>query len=581
MGFGEDAIKDDSQKKGKDSEKQRVLSDPKGKRRKVAAGSLWTTGSAPDSDTRARQPGIAPAEMSAAVGATAHAVRGSVNRSAPASKHLHASKSRKAAGAGDPGPSAKRPNQKQEIVMLRCPERDCGRAFSRKSNLTAHLRMHSGETPYQCPTCLEKFRWKSGVTTHFKHNPSHDNGTTARIGSASVSGARYAGQPMQNEGKKRKMAGEAFSGEGGTQDRNLFRAPAAQAADSGSSSEKEITHRFYSSSSPESVAAAIMVDEMGHVSSGSESGGKGREAQDALPAVSSLAWAGLNGKEINADLAARGRRQDPSHTVVPRNDLNVELPRAPSIASEDSLTRLYRLAHWADPQANAGVDSVPSDAMTAPPRSDSPIAASKSGNSVARSMTSLDIHNLHSESTIRRDFAAAVASLDPALRMSLERKSASLTPGFSIPTASAWPSLMHMSKNSMTSMDWQMWNSDSLLQPHSAYRSDEDSMRSRDLNLAFFSRSEDEVSLRSRDFSMVLEAAARVNQAQQSGLSAPHPGQDGHDASVRAPSVTECGAKSSNGTPPTESGEPEPHLRPDADRMEAMERASPHSERHG
>uniref|UniRef100_A0A8D1TAA1 Zinc finger protein 677-like n=2 Tax=Sus scrofa TaxID=9823 RepID=A0A8D1TAA1_PIG len=43
---------------------------------------------------------------------------------------------------------------------------DCGKAFNKKSNLTNHKRIHSGQRPYRCDDCGKAFNQYSHLTTH-------------------------------------------------------------------------------------------------------------------------------------------------------------------------------------------------------------------------------------------------------------------------------------------------------------------------------------------------------------------------------------------------------------------------------
>jgi len=50
----------------------------------------------------------------------------------------------------------------------------CGKAFSSKSNLTAHKKIHSGERPFKCPVCHKTFRQKAHLQ---KHETTHSSAT--------------------------------------------------------------------------------------------------------------------------------------------------------------------------------------------------------------------------------------------------------------------------------------------------------------------------------------------------------------------------------------------------------------------
>ncbi|KFO94908.1 Neurotrophin receptor-interacting factor, partial [Calypte anna] len=45
-----------------------------------------------------------------------------------------------------------------------CP--NCGKGFTEKSNLTRHLRIHSGECSYKCPEYGKSFRQSFHLLRH-------------------------------------------------------------------------------------------------------------------------------------------------------------------------------------------------------------------------------------------------------------------------------------------------------------------------------------------------------------------------------------------------------------------------------
>ena len=56
----------------------------------------------------------------------------------------------------------------QEKKKFACPEEGCHKSFTRRYNLSAHLRCHRLERPYECTQCTQAFARKHDLQRHIR-----------------------------------------------------------------------------------------------------------------------------------------------------------------------------------------------------------------------------------------------------------------------------------------------------------------------------------------------------------------------------------------------------------------------------
>lgn len=63
-------------------------------------------------------------------------------------------------------------NLKIAVKSFECPEFGCNKVFSSSSNLTRHLIIHSGNSPFACDICSKRFNQKVNLLKHLKSHES-------------------------------------------------------------------------------------------------------------------------------------------------------------------------------------------------------------------------------------------------------------------------------------------------------------------------------------------------------------------------------------------------------------------------
>ena len=58
--------------------------------------------------------------------------------------------------------------EKDKWVLKRHICQYCGKRCMKPSDLTRHIRIHTGEYPFECPSCKKRFREKFNLNAHYK-----------------------------------------------------------------------------------------------------------------------------------------------------------------------------------------------------------------------------------------------------------------------------------------------------------------------------------------------------------------------------------------------------------------------------